>query len=244
MRGFDEQLSRSGFLRRTVSFVLLGLGASGAVRTRPTLAAATAPLRPLRRIAVRNAGRAFAGDRERFATISPRSGGGRRTATFAVSCDRDLDVVFEVTSRHGTGQTVHDRTALRLPRGTSEIPWTPAPSTPPGSYILRLREAGDPPGPLLGQAVVRVLDVEATFGRRSAVAGERAGLTVHSDAPWLRMTLLRCGPEGEPTYSNSLMKGVPVAPPQRVDLRGARDQPLRVPVDLPADLRAASTSRG
>ena len=239
LTSFDEQLSRGGFLRRTFSFVVLGLGASGALRTRPTLAAATAPLRPLRRIAVRNAGRAFKGDRERFATISPRSSGSRRTASLAVSCDRDVDVLFEVTSRHGAGQTVHARTPLRLSRGTTQIPWTPAPSTRPGSYILRLREAGDPPGPLLGQAVVRVLDVEATFGRRSAVPGERVGLTVHSDAPWLRLTLLRCGPEGEPTYSNSLMKGVPVAPPQRIDLRGARDKPLRVPVDLPAELSSA-----
>jgi hypothetical protein len=236
-----RRLTRNDLLRRAVGVVLFGLGASGGAR--PGLA--RAGLRragggksslPLRRVAVRNGGRAFGGDRERFATISPRSGGGRNLASLSVSCERDLDVVFEVTSRHVAGQTVHSRTPLRLPRGTSEIPWVPAPSTQPGSYCLRIRAAGDPPGPLLGQAVVRVLDVEATFRRRSALPGERIALTVQSDAPWLRLTLLRCGPESEPTYSNSLMRGVQVGTPQRINLRGSRDRSLKVPVDLPADL--------
>ncbi len=230
-----ERLTRGVLLRRALITALLGLGAYGA-RAGTASSALRRRALPLRRLAVRNRGRAFAGDRERFATISPRSAGRRRAASLSVSCDRELDVVFEVASRHGAGQTVLDRTPLRLPRGTSEIPWVPAPSTRPGSYALRIREAGAPPGPLLGQAVVRVLDVEATFRQRSALPGERLGLWVQSDAPWLRLTLLRCGPEREPTYSNSLMNGVPVGTPQRIDLRGARDGPLRVPVELPAEL--------
>jgi hypothetical protein len=221
-------------LARALALALFGLSASGA-GARLAHARSARRLRSLRHIGVRNAGRAFRGDRERFATINPRSAGGRRAARLAVSSDHELDVVFEVASRHSAGQKIHSRTPLRLRRGSNKIPWAPPPSTPPGSYLLRLREQ-DPPGRLLGQAVVRVVDVEATFGRRSATPGERVRLTVQCDAPWLRLTLLRCGPETEPTYSNSLMKGVPVAAPQRIDLSRSRDRPLTVPVDLPASL--------
>jgi hypothetical protein len=234
-----ERSSRRVFLGRALGVLLLGLGASGAAKVQLAHAGTARLTRPLRQLTVRNLGRAFAGDRARFATISPRSAGGRKTAALKVDLDRKLDVVFEVASRHAAGQTVHSRTPLRLRRGATVIPWSPKPSTAPGSYLLRVREAGPegkPPGTVLGQAVVRVLDVEATFRRRSAIAGQTANLTIQSDAPWLRVTLLRCGPEGEPTYSNSLMKGVPVAPPQRVDLRRARGRRIGVYVPLPAEL--------
>ena len=89
---------------------------------------------------------------------------------------------------------------------------------------------------MLAQAVVRVLDVEASFGRRSARPGERVSLSVLSDAPWLRLTLLRCGGESEPTNSNSIMNGVPVGTPQRLDLRGHRDKPFSFAVQLPPEL--------
>jgi len=231
-----DRLSRSGLLRRSLAFVLLGLGASGVGRTRLAEARTAGSLSPLRRLSVRNAGRAFARDRERFATISPRSIGGRSSAALTVSSERELDAIFEVASRQGAGLTVHSRQAITLEKGASKVPWMPAAKTPPGSYLLRIRGAGNPPGPVLGQAVVRVLDVEATFRRRSALPGERVELAVESDAPWLRMTLLRCGPESVPTYSNSLMNGVPVAPAQRIELGTRRDRPLNVPVQLPPQL--------
>jgi hypothetical protein len=231
-----ERLSRRHLLRRGVALAAFGLGVAGAVK--PTLAGARSSIGvpTLRRLAVKNRGKAFVGDRQRFATISPRSLGGRRSATLTVSSDRRMDALFEVTSRHGAGQVVHSRTPVELVHGRTHIPWNPAPSTAPGSYQLRLRRAGNPPGPVIGQAIVRVLDVEATFGRRSALAGERVTLSVLCDAPWLQMTLLRCGPESVPTYSNSLMNGVPVMPPLRIDLRGRRDGPVAVPVTLPSDL--------
>jgi len=230
-------LTRAGALRRAIAFLLATLGADAAVRASVGTAAPLARRPgPLRRVAVRGGGRPFAGDRERFATINPRGGTDRRFARLVVESDRDVDALLEVASRHAAGQTVHGRTRVRLPRGTSEIPWTPTPSTPPGSYLLRLRGDGNPPGPLFGQAVVRVLDVEATFAQRSALPGERVRLTVECDAPWLRLTLLRCGQESVPTYSNSLMNGVQIGEPQRIDLRGARDRPKQVTVDLPRDL--------
>ena len=191
----------------------------------------------IRQIAVRSGGRPFLSDRPHFATINPRSDTGQRFAELIVDSSAETDAYFEVVSRHSAGLTVNSRAPAHLRRGVSRIPWKPPPSTPPGSYILRLRsDVGDAPGPVLAQAVVRVLDVEASFGRRSARPGDHVSLSVLSDAPWLRMTLLRCGGESEPTNSNSIMNGVPVGTPQRLDLRGHRDKPFSFPVQLPPDL--------
>ena len=188
----------------------------------------------IRQVAVRSGGRPFLSDRPHFATINPRSDTGRRFAELIVDSSAETDAYFEVVSRHSAGLTVNSRAPAHLRRGVSRIPWKPPPSTPPGSYILRLRsDVGDAPGPVLAEAVVRVLDVEASFGRRSARPGERVSLSVLSDAPWLRLTLLRCGGESQPTNSNSIMNGVPVGTPQRLDLRGHRDKPFGFAVQLP-----------
>ena len=85
---------------------------------------------------------------------------------------------------------------------------------------------------MLGSAVVRVIDVEATFRQRSALPGETVNLRVQTDAPWLRLTLLHCGPEDGPTNSNYEMRGVPVGTPQRIDLSGRRGRVTTVPVTL------------
>jgi hypothetical protein len=144
---------------------------------------------------------------------------------------------FEVVSRHGGGPVVNSRTPTFLRRGVTRIPWSPPPNMPPGSYILRIRsDVGEAPGPVLAQAVVRVLDVEATFDRRSATPGETVHLSILCDAPWLKLTLLHCGPETVPTYSNSLMNGVPVAPPQRLALTGHRSKPGSFAIQLPPTL--------
>ena len=114
----------------------------------------------------------------------------------------------------------------------------------PGSYILRLREADVTPAPVLGSAVVRILDVEATFRQRSALPGDTVNLAVQTDAPWLRMTLLRCGIEPEPTNSNYEMRGVQIGEPQRIDLSRYRGRRTTVPVTLARRARAASTRCG
>ena len=91
------------------------------------------------------------------------------------------------------------------------------------------------PAPVLGSAVVRILDVEATFRQRSALPGDTVNLAVQTDAPWLRMTLLRCGTEPEPTNSNYEMRGVQVGEPQRIDLSRYRGRRTTVPVTLEVD---------
>jgi N,N-dimethylformamidase len=222
-------------VRRAIGAALIGFGAD--IWTASARAEASVSRSAIRQLVVRSGGRPFLGDRPHFATINPRASTGRRFAELIVDSNAETDAFFEVVSRHGAGLTVNSRAPTRLRRGVSRIPWSPPPSTAPGSYILRLRsDLGDVPGPVLAQAVVRVLDVEASFGRRSARPGERVSLSVLSDTPWLSLTLLRCGGESQPTNSNSIMNGVPVAPPQRLDLRGHRDKPFTFPVQLPPDL--------
>jgi len=224
--GDAARFSRSGLVRRAVAAALVGIGADRfASSAKAALANETQSA--IRSIAVRSGGKAFHGDRPHFATINPRSSTGRRFAELIVDSNAESDAFLEVVSRHGGGPTVISRTPTQLRRGVTEIPWKPPSTIAPGSYFLRLRsDADNVPGPVLAQAVVRVLDVEARFTRRGAAPGDTVHLSVLCDAPWLRMTLARAGSEDAPTYSNSIMNGVPVAPPQRIDLRGHRDAPL------------------
>ncbi len=57
-------------------------------------------------------------------------------------------------------------------------------------------------------------------------------LQVTSDARWLRVQLLRCGVEADPTYSNLEMKGQPVGEPMRIE-RNRNGALTTVPVTIP-----------
>ena len=154
-----------------------------------------------------------------------------------------MDATLEVVSRNGVGVRIVSRDSVALAAGRNEIPWAPAPSIKPGSYILRLRQLDETPAPVLAAAVVRILDVEATFRQRSAVPGETVQLTVQTDAPWLSMTLLQCGPEEGPTNSNYEMRGVQVGDPIRFDLAGRRGRLTRVPVTVLAQTSGLYAAR-
>jgi N,N-dimethylformamidase len=187
----------------------------------------------IRRLTVRNALKSFVGDRRDYATISPRSAGPRSGAVIDLVAQRPIDATLEVVNRNGAGLRVVSREPVALASGRNRITWAPKPGIKPGSYILRLRELDESPAPVLGSAVVRVIDVEATFQRRSALPGEQVTLHVQTDAPWLRMTLLHCGPEAGPTNSNYEMRGVPVNEPLRLDLRQrGRPTAVRIPLDV------------
>ncbi len=197
----------------------------------------------IRRLEVRNALQAFVGDRPRFATISPRSSGPRAEALIDLVSERRVEATLEVVSRNRVGAQVISRAPVSLSSGRNEISWTPAPSIRPGSYIVRLRDAERSPAPVLGSAVVRVLDVEATFRQRSALPGEQVRLGVETNAPWLRLTLLRCGAEDGPTNSNFEMRGVPVGEPVRIDLGRRRGHLVEVPVTLDAEASGVYAAR-
>jgi N,N-dimethylformamidase beta subunit-like, C-terminal len=229
-------LSRRRLLEKAAAAVAVLLGGGRAN-------AAPAAANAIRRVSVRNGSRAFPGDRLGFATISPRSAGRRAGAIVDVVAERRLDATLEVVSRNRVGVKVVERTSISLVAGSNKIRWSPKPSWQPGSYILRLRQQEASPAPVLGSAVVRVLDVEATFTKRSAVLGSSVQLAVQTDAPWLQITLLRCGQEEGPTNSNSEMRGIPVSEPQRIDLTGRRGQVTNISIALDAQASGLYAAR-
>jgi hypothetical protein len=229
---FDQALTRRGFVKRAL---VAGAGLATAGRLAEGAAASTGVTGSALHVSVRNGAKAFAGDRARFATISPRSANNRAKALLQVVSNRPLDATLEVVNRNRVGVQVVSRAPVSLAAGNNEIPWTPPPSMRPGSYVLRLREADATPAPVLGSAVVRILDVEATFRQRSALPGDTVTLHVQTDAPWIRITLLYCGIEPEPTNSNYEMRGIQVGEPQRIDLSRGRGRRTAVPITLAAD---------
>ncbi len=152
---------------------------------------------------VTNGDTPFALDRRLLTTVSPNGDGFRDRAIVSFRLDRAAAVRMEVvrtdTIRIGRpAEAVIWSTTKRFGRGRQVLGWRPARTTDPRTYILRLTvedEAGhvrkygfyapsrhthvDAP-------VVRVQGVDAGFTRRSYAPGQRAELTLATDARSLR----------------------------------------------------------
>jgi hypothetical protein len=214
----------------------LGLLAAGFVaRVRPSFAAVRRPL--LSRVRVDGAGRPFAADGERLATVSPA--GLRPHAQLRFRLANPAVVSLDVLQ---TGQGLASERPvasvpaqkLRLPAGAHTVDWTPEATLPPRTYILRLT-ARDGARTVVERAVVRVLGVDAGFTVGSVRPGGTAGLLIRTDARALRMQLLHCGPEAEMTYANDELKGILVGEPVPLDWSRRRNAPAAVYVPFPAD---------
>jgi N,N-dimethylformamidase beta subunit-like, C-terminal len=236
-------LDWSGSRRR-----LLGLAFSGALL--PRLARAAPQRAPLvSDVGIVNLA-PYLGDSASLATLSPLAG--RTSARLRFRLARPATVTLETLV---TGQGVDsERTAtvaavelatrrLSLPSGWHALDWSPDPSLPPRTYILRLQA-----GPLGGgppysgaAAVVRLLGVDAGFLARSAAPGETARLVVRTDAETLGLRVIRCGPERDPTYANDQLNGEPVDAGATLDWRQYRDKSASIPLgvgDWPSGLYA------
>jgi hypothetical protein len=231
----ETRLTRSRLLRAAA-------GGAAALALAPGAALAARARAPhLYRLAVRNPGRRYLGDRRLFATVSP-SVPGRDAAKVAFQLDRAGKVKLEAV-----------RTALRSIRpvwtveyefapGRHELEWKPDPALPPGSYVMRLSvEDGQglrrvyggkrPSRPERGRSpVIRLLSVEAMFERRSYAAGQPMQLTILTDARALNLEILRCGPEDGFTDRNDEMRGLPVGPATTIDWRRNRGQAATITV--------------
>ena len=196
----------------------------------------------------------FLGDNPFLATL----GGvvGRTTARLRFRLARPAVVTLEtlvtgqgVASEQPAtvGQTGLATRRVSLDAGRHSLEWSPDPTMPARTYILRLK-AQVRGGPVAGfrtrasvSSVVRVLGVDAGFVARSAVSGQRARLVVRTDARVLTVHVIHCGPEPEPTYSNNELKGVPITEPSDVDwsTKGSRPASIDVSVaDWPSGLYA------
>lgn len=224
--------------RRLVEFGLFGLAALAGSQ-RAAFGAVRRPLLSSLRIVA--GPRSFAADGDLLATVS--AAGGRPSARLHFRLAQPATVTLDVlqtgqgvaSERPATsGQTGVSSRKLRLPAGRHVVAWTPDPSLPPRTYVLKL-SAHDGTRAVVQRAVVRVLGVDAAFTAGSARPGETAGLLVRTDARSLTLQLLRCGPESEPTYANNELKGVLVGDPRQLDWSLRRDAPAAVYVPIGAD---------
>jgi hypothetical protein len=192
-------------------------------------------------LSAENVGRRFAGDRSLFATVAPGIPG-RDTAAVRFGLNRPATVKLEAVRTSLRKTSVAWETEATLQPGEHELHWTPDPTTPVGSYVMRLTIDG-PSGrrTVLGvrrpasvarqqAAVVRVLGVEAAFLRRSYVPGEPMELRILADAPALMLQFLHCGAEAEGTDRSDELKGAPMGEPVELDWNGKRSGPVTITV--------------
>jgi len=225
--------TRRGFLAAATSLAGLLLAPRAAFGARGRAPA-------LRSVSARNLGRRYAGDRDLFATVAPGVPG-RDTAAIRFHLERAGSVKLEAVRTALRQSRVAWQTELELGRGAHELTWTPAPATPVGSYVIRLTTETGEGVRVLGDrrpesverqraAVVRVLGIEAVFGRRSYVPGEPMELTVLADVPSLTLQFLRSGAEAESTDRADELKGAPVGEPVQLDWTGKRSGPVTIDV--------------
>jgi hypothetical protein len=241
--------TRRGLIAAAATASLAGL----ALVPRKALGAhALAPA--VRAVSTKNVGRRYAGDRELFATVAPGVPG-RDTAAVRFTLTRPARVKLEAVRAALRRTSITWETEAMLAAGDHELTWSPAPSTSVGSYVMRLTVerpdgttrkvlGGQRPASIARQraAVVRVLGVEAAFGRRSYIAGEPMELRIFADAPAMTLQFLRSGPEPESTERSDEIKGVPMGDPVRIDWTGKRSAPVTIHVqtgDWPTGFYAA-----
>ncbi len=187
--------------------------------------------------------RAFAGDGRLLTTVSANRDRLRAIARVRAFLTERATVVFEVTRTDGRPEVVHTVTAT-LRRGWHAFTWYPPPNMTPRTYLTRFT-ATDPTGnrrvygPRNAESgrvpttpVIRVLGIDAGFTRESYAPGENAEIRIETDAKTLELQVFHAGPETVPTYDNTVLNGVPVTAPRRLDWwrfsRGAGSAGVRV----------------
>jgi hypothetical protein len=207
-------------------------------------AAALAP--SLSGLAVSDGSTPFAGDRRLLTTVSPNGDGFRDSAVVRFRLDRAASVRLEAVQTEQVGEQgrtarVVWSTKARLPAGPGRLVWTPAPATPPRTYVLRLtvtdasgrrRVYGEyGPGTRPTAPVVRVQGIDAGFTQRSYAPGQAAELVLACDAAALRLQVFAYSGGPFPNPQRDLRtSGTAVTGAVRVDWRAHRNAPapLRV----------------
>ncbi|MBA3364466.1 MAG: hypothetical protein H0U03_01585 [Actinobacteria bacterium] len=228
-------------MRRALPLVAIGalLGVTSGGST--TLDGAAPRLLDLR---VTNGATPFQGDRRLLATVSPNGDGFRDAAVVRFRLAERARVTIEAirtdTIRVGRpADQVVWRTRHALGPGEHRLRWKPTASTPPRTYILRLTVVGEAGTRVYGAyrpsertrvdaPVVRVQGIDAGFPLRSYAPGERATLSLATDAQALQLQVYAYSTtvrRGEQDFKTS---GVAMTPPLRVDWRGHRSRPGRL----------------
>jgi hypothetical protein len=221
-------LNRLGLLRGAAA------GALTAAAGRVPLAWALGPPAPaLHDLAVFTA-RPLRGDHRRLATVDPHRKG-RRIAVLRFRLEQPATVKVQALRTAVRHDTEVWRTVRKLEPGEHRIVWRPGKSLPARTYLLRLTAtnaggrttvygARPPRRRLFRGPVVRVLGVEAVWGRRSYAAGGRAALSVLASARTITIQFFRAGGEPIWTNRNDELVGSPVGEPGRYSWRGRSDR--------------------
>ncbi len=208
------------------TLVLLGASAAAATETAPFA------------LSVSNDDRPFTGDRRLLTTISPNGDGVRDRATIRIGLAEPATVELVIATTARRAKPFYSRT-YRLSAGRHSLYWAPTFTTPARTYLTYLRVNGRLYGSPNGSPhrrqetpVIRVLGVEAAFGRDSYRPGELAHMRVSADAESLTMQVFRAGPERVTTRGNEEMQGVAVTEPRRYDWTPRRNATQTIGVEV------------
>jgi hypothetical protein len=185
-------------VRSAALVIACGLFVAGAASAEPYSAPRLLDLR------VTNGDTKFAGDERLLTTVSPNGDGFRDGAIVSFTLDRPASVTMDVvrtdTIRIGRpAEATVWSTSRSFGAGPHRLVWNPAKSTDPRTYILRLtlrdrsghvrRYGAYSPAPhaRVVAPVVRVQGIDAGFTRRSYAPGQRAELSLSTDARALRL---------------------------------------------------------
>ena len=208
--------------------------------------AAATPTPPphLAGLRVGDGGTPYAGDGRLLATVTPNGDGLRESAIVRFRLDRPATVTMQAVAtdtirNDRPAATVVWTTRAQLDKGPHRLVWSPTRSTPPRTYILRLRVTGAGgtrvygaygPGQGANAPVVRVLDVQAGFDRRSYAPGQTPAVTLSTDAAALRLQVFAFANILHPTERDLRTSGVAMTPALRLDWRAHRNAPHTVRV--------------
>ena len=159
----------------------------------------------LQDLSVSNGGRPFAGDHRLLTTITPNSDGYRDGASIGFRLTSAARVRMTISQAKPEPRTIYAVTR-RLAAGRHRFHWRPFGDIAARTYFAgfelvdsRGRRRTYSAAPAVNwearseTAVVRVRGVDAAFGRSSYRRGERASLTVATDAKRLTLQVLRAG---------------------------------------------------
>jgi hypothetical protein len=219
-----------------LSSLLLALlvGATTAAARAPS---ASAPA--LSGLGIGNGGRPFAGDGRRLTTISPNGDGYRDRAVIAFRLDRPALVRMTISQAKPDPRVLYT-VSRRLAPGRHHFVWAPPENTAPRTYYARFalvspdgRRRTYSASPAVNWSsshtiVVRVRGIDAAFGRASYRQGERASLSIATDARRLTLQVLRAGR----ARVDAVDPGAEVGDPIALNWSGRRDRTQRVGVPI------------
>jgi hypothetical protein len=187
----------------------------------------------------------FAGDRRLLTTVSPNGDGLRDEAVVTFRLDRAAAVTMAAVRTdsirsYRRKESVIWHASAALSAGAHRLVWRPARSTPDRTYVLRLTvrdaagrtrvydDARPTPHAPVEAPVVRVQGIDVGFGRRSYAPGERADVTLTTDAASVRLQAFDYRPTQPGAPRDPRTSGRAMTSPLTLDWRGHRRAPSAV----------------